>query len=671
MRTAVLFVLVMVMVMVSPLGLPGAYAPESPGSSDSGTNIGVESTYPQINRCEIWNATSYDVDWGAGDDINYTDAQIDVGRGWDYYIYVNVSMASSLSDLRNVSVLGWFDFDNATREDEAYYNATPGPNYNFKIVYNTSSGMAWMEWPTTGEVYLRYVSTRDFGSTIREMAFVVRFGAQVRWAPGDGGWDLTSGYNDLSSWNLFCDSETTTGVSASLKGRAEFGTFRYTTLSVSGNPSGAFPPGSGQQMLGGGNPQGVAYSSNALYRLYVNISDLSGGAGTLGRERIAVEGGDISVPTYFPPGSGVQYLRATPPDWQAEPSSNGSTLSPKWYVDIPLGQAEGAYTSPITYTLEVSSLAVTASAPSSRDYISMAYSPGGSVLMFGGRTAMGPNGETWIYSPTSNIWVLRNPLNTPSARYGYAMTSGMLSDGVGLFGGTPDGLTFNNELWVYRSNTNTWSLETTSGPPPRAMTDLVYAPGQSVAILFGGYGSSVFGDTWRYDPSTKSWIALTPSCNPSCPEARYGHAMSLMPNGKILMFGGKNVVGTLLNDLWEYDIVNNIWTRITPVCSPCPSARFDHAMDTNVSSWEIIMFGGHIGGSDSDETWRYIPGSQAWVLLSPTCVPTCPSARSRHGMAFDPAEGLMVMFGGYEVASGNRRNDTWTYNPGSDTWIRV
>jgi hypothetical protein len=76
----------------------------------------------------------------------------------------------------------------------------------------------------------------------------------------------------------------------------------------------------------------------------------------------------------------------------------------------------------------------------------------------------------------------------------------------------------------------------------------------------------------------------------------------------------------------------------------------------------IVLFGGSANGSGLNETWTF--NGTTWTHLSPA---TSPPARSYASMAYDPATGTMVLFGGSGASSD--LNDTWTFN--GTTWTHL
>ena len=69
---------------------------------------------------------------------------------------------------------------------------------------------------------------------------------------------------------------------------------------------------------------------------------------------------------------------------------------------------------------------------------------------------------------------------------------------------------------------------------------------------------------------------------------------------------------------------------------------------------KTVLFGGYDGDSELADTWTW--SGSTWSQLSPT---TSPPARESASMAYDPATGNMVLYGGF---GGDYLSDTWTFD---------
>ena len=79
----------------------------------------------------------------------------------------------------------------------------------------------------------------------------------------------------------------------------------------------------------------------------------------------------------------------------------------------------------------------------------------------------------------------------------------------------------------------------------------------------------------------------------------------------------------------------------------------------------VLLFGGEPCPPDGycGDTWLFTGGS--WTLLHPS---SSPPARSQAAMAYDPADGQMLLFGGTDGAD---RGDTWTFSGGDWHAVRA
>jgi hypothetical protein len=85
--------------------------------------------------------------------------------------------------------------------------------------------------------------------------------------------------------------------------------------------------------------------------------------------------------------------------------------------------------------------------------------------------------------------------------------------------------------------------------------DMVYDLGRSKTVLFGGESGSREVPHWEFDG--KDWYQVISDVTPS---GRLFHAMAYDEVREVIvLFGGMNSAGTLLNDIWEYD--GNTWIQ--------------------------------------------------------------------------------------------------------------
>ncbi len=127
-----------------------------------------------------------------------------------------------------------------------------------------------------------------------------------------------------------------------------------------------------------------------------------------------------------------------------------------------------------------------------------------------------------------------------------------------------------------------------------------------------------------------------------------------------VVFGGETFDGGS-DDTWLRDSGSGSWTRVAPVTRPSP--RYFAAMAFDAANGEVVLFGGAaLDGTPLNDTWTW--NGTSWTLETPT---TSPSPRSYASAAFDGANSNVVLFGGTvsNVASSGTQvllNETWVWD---------
>ena len=146
------------------------------------------------------------------------------------------------------------------------------------------------------------------------------------------------------------------------------------------------------------------------------------------------------------------------------------------------------------------------------------------------------------------------------------------------------------------------------------------------------------------------------------PPVTFGASMAYDPaTGNIVLFGGRRLTGSSyidLADTWTWNGTN--WTELHPTTSP-PS-RFYSSMAYDAATGNVVLFGGEQVGTSSGipltDTWTW--NGTNWTELHPA---TSPTARYLAQMAYDPATGNVVLFGGTDGYS----KPMWIWN--GTNWI--
>jgi hypothetical protein len=319
----------------------------------------------------------------------------------------------------------------------------------------------------------------------------------------------------------------------------------------------------------------------------------------------------------------------------------------------------------------------------------------GYVLLFGGLASSGVLADTWKFS--GGVWTQLNPSPSPSARYGQSMTYDAADGYVVLYGGTSSTALL-SDTWEFSAGVWT-KLTPAVSPGPHVDASMTYDTKDGYVVLFGGTTSTAtaVGTTWKFKAG--SWTQLTPTTHPP---SRFDASMGYdATEGYVVLFGGFNATVVTLGDTWNFTAGK--WHQMAP--STSPPARAGSAMAYSENDSELILFGGYTGAGYLSDTWTFVGG--AWTKVSPAVhassrsglvmadgttttgvvvfggqnaagtvlndtwsihglvwakvIPRAPVARTRASMAYDEADGYVLLFGGLEVGL---LGDTWKYANG-------
>jgi hypothetical protein len=262
---------------------------------------------------------------------------------------------------------------------------------------------------------------------------------------------------------------------------------------------------------------------------------------------------------------------------------------------------------------------------------------------------------------TNPSWSQASPATYPAALQGAAEAYDPATGQTILFGGNNGSADVAN-TWAW--NGTTWSELATTGPTAAQETSMAYDPTTSQLLLFEGWASGGdIGTTWAWNSTTSAWTEVASTG----PLARNGASMAYdQATSQLILSGGQNGPSTQYNDTWKW--TGSAWAQVdgsgcTTACTNSPSPRYIASMAYDPATGQLVLFGGYntTNGYLSD-TWTW--NGTTWAQQSPV---TSPLARNGASMAYDTATSQMILFGGNN--SGTYYNDTW-YWTGS-TWVQV
>lgn len=223
-----------------------------------------------------------------------------------------------------------------------------------------------------------------------------------------------------------------------------------------------------------------------------------------------------------------------------------------------------------------------------------------------------------------------------------------------LFGGSgysPQGTPL-DDSWELDLETETWTELTPTGDlvPGGGSRRVAQVPGQSIAYLWGGYGTGFanFDNLYRLDYSNggAEFTELTQN-NP--PPARSLHGLAYDgQTQRLFAFAGYG--NTILDDLWTGTIEGDTatWTQVSLGTAPSPRYGFFYGVDD--AAGRLILFSGATKGAPPLE-----PARDTWALDLRADPPTwtlllegdaVPPGRRNGCFAMDPLGPRLFVWGG-------------------------
>ena len=256
----------------------------------------------------------------------------------------------------------------------------------------------------------------------------------------------------------------------------------------------------------------------------------------------------------------------------------------------------------------------------------------------------------WIQLTSSAEWQARE---SPSS---VAMPDGSIV----LMGGEDSSGNFKNDVWRSKDNGATWKQMTSSaGWVARAYHSSVAIPDGSI-VLMGGKdsGGKLKNDVWRSTDYGATWKQMTANAKWS---PRWTHSSIVTPDGSIVLMGGRESSGDM-DDVWKSTDNGATWTQMT--ASAEWSARMQHSSVTMPDGSIVLMGGGDSTKGWKNDVWRSTDDGATWMQMTASAGW---SARSGHSSVATP-DGSVVLMGGF---SGHGFNDVWQSTDDGTTWTRL
>jgi hypothetical protein len=238
------------------------------------------------------------------------------------------------------------------------------------------------------------------------------------------------------------------------------------------------------------------------------------------------------------------------------------------------------------------------------------------------------------------------------------------------------------EVYQFTPGSNRWTEVPSGGsavePPRRKRARLTLGGREAVTVerdfyLLAGQGGlgELLADLWKFrivevslatsaagsaDPPAVAGTWEEKSPIPAQPRA--GHSAVVIQD-KMYVFGGEAGPGSLLNELWEYDLAQDSWAPIVIVDQDLPPPRASHAVAQSGNRFWI--FGGTgADGVELADTWEFNATTRAWTRRADLPIPLTEAAAAALPSS-DGAGVSVLVFGG--KSGGAAINRTFRYRP--------
>jgi len=245
------------------------------------------------------------------------------------------------------------------------------------------------------------------------------------------------------------------------------------------------------------------------------------------------------------------------------------------------------------------------SARPTSSFRSLVIESNGKAYGFGGLAGAGAplDDRLYVFDPATRTLTDLTDLSkvTPPARksHGFSSSNGKLF----VFGGQTNQSgsisgSISNDFYSWDPSSLEWkNLSNISINIPSPRQNFGMACVNDRLYVFGGdNGSNVLNEFYEYNISSREWNFI--NISDAGPTQRTGHGFA-SAEGNLYVFGGRDRIGTLQNDLWEFNPVTYTWTRLSSgqdsslEASLRPQER-SHLGLTNLRG-SLVVFGGENG----------------------------------------------------------------------------
>lgn len=288
-------------------------------------------------------------------------------------------------------------------------------------------------------------------------------------------------------------------------------------------------------------------------------------------------------------------------------------------------------------------------------------------VAFGGFEQLGSLSfnDLWVHDVAAGgDWLPLEASGTaPPRRYLHTAIYDPVGDRMIVFGGQGTDRILNDVWELTFSGIPTWTQLATGGTQParRFGHSAVFDPGRDRMVIFGGerdpggFGKDVFSLDFTVSPP--QWSAVVP-VGDTIPSRRYHAAIADPLRGRMVVFGGEGLTGTL-GDVWTLSLdFAPTWTKRLATTPLGPRMEIGNAYDS--ANDRLLLSCGGNPGTVFNDVWAMDLATFVSSPIFPS-IPK-PSPRRGPGFAFDPASQTAILQGGYAPGQPDSRMDAWRLN---------
>ncbi|KAL9644913.1 hypothetical protein ABK040_005393 [Willaertia magna] len=220
-----------------------------------------------------------------------------------------------------------------------------------------------------------------------------------------------------------------------------------------------------------------------------------------------------------------------------------------------------------------------------------------------------------------------------------------------------------NELFFYKVSSNTFQsakVEEMQIISKRCKASICCVKGNKLLIFGGWSNEGKHNDLYEYDIVKEKCTLLSPKSTP--PPSRSAHGCFLdKKESNMYIYGG--IGNKKFGDFYRYNLDRNAWETIPHLNAPLPRSSFGSCLLT--SKDDMIVTCG-LGCGRYNETLSFNMFSKTWGKLETN--KEAPSKRGRHSsVLFDDKH--VILWGGFDGTE--RNNDCYELNLESKIWSKV